>query len=339
MDYIELTQNYKIIVTSKKVDWLVKMTEVRVFDAVSFEGYQRQINPKHCQKIVDYLEGSFHLPGAIICACARYSDDEKLYIVDGQHRVKAFELLKESDPQRYKQISDMEMPVVVMVGVPLEVEIDTFITINKTSKKVDTSLAYVLKSKLSLPQSGDMAMPKAEYVAVESAMLLNSGEVDSYWAGNILFEGVVKLSDCLISLNAFVRVTRVFVNTLSRVGLIDMDWYSQDGVTRTIRKVASIISFIWGVVFQKWPELLSENYGDREIIQGAIGYTAITRAIVRLIKDEEFKDIDAFYDYILNTIMSFGVSYQKWLKTGDYAHYSSEYGYKLVADELVNSVR
>ncbi len=340
MSSIGVAQDYHVILTSKSVDWLVNKTTVRVFDAVSFNGYQRQIDPKHCQKIVNYIKESFHLPSAIICACEKYSDDERLFIVDGQHRVKAFELLREQDPKRYGEIACKEMPVVVMIGVPLEVEIDTFITINKTSKKVDTSLAYVLKSKLSQPQYGDMAMPKSEYVAVESAMLLNNGMVESQWRGNILFEGVVKFSDCYISLNAFVRVTRVLVNVINKLGVINLNWHTEEEVKETIHFVAKLIAFIWDSIFQRWPELYTENHEDREIIQGSIGYTAITRAIVILLREQQdIHNLDDLHCFIKKTVMSFNIGYQKWLRMGDYAHYSSEYGYKIVADELMKSTK
>ena len=138
-----------IIQTRKTVDWLVNHTRVNVFNPMTFEGYQRSIDKKHCAKIVDYLSREFFLPTSIICASRKeYTEDAQLYIVDGQHRVEALRLLREEYPARYKQVKDYELSVIVLEKAEEEVEIDTFITINKTSKKVDTSLAYVLKNRI-----------------------------------------------------------------------------------------------------------------------------------------------------------------------------------------------
>lgn len=51
-----------IIQTKKTVDWLVDHTKVNVFDPMTFQGYQRSIDKKHCDKIVAYLSKEFFLP-------------------------------------------------------------------------------------------------------------------------------------------------------------------------------------------------------------------------------------------------------------------------------------
>ena len=56
----------------------------------------------------------------------------------------------------------------------------------------------------------------------------------------------------------------------------------------------------------------------------------------------EHRDIhnwDVLRSFIKKTVMSFNIGYHKWLRMGDYAHYSSEYGYKIVADELMKSTK
>ena len=149
---INIFQNKELdlLQTKKTVDWLVSNTSVSVFSPINFKGYQRQIDEKHCMKIVEFLKRDFFMPTAIICATDHdFTDTSKLRIVDGQHRVNAFKILKESEPQRYAQIKAYEIPVIVMANVNENIEIDTFITINKTSKKVDTSLALVLKNKMN----------------------------------------------------------------------------------------------------------------------------------------------------------------------------------------------
>lgn len=328
----------QLVLTSKTIDWLVNNTIVSVFNPVAFEGYQRQIDEKHCLKIVSYLKTSSFLPTAIICACdGDYEDDKRLRIVDGQHRVFAFRMLSEQDADRYNVIKNQEIPVVVMVGVEVKTEIQTFITINKTSKKVDTSLAYVLRNKLSSEE--DMVMSRAEYIAVEVAKVLNEEENESLWGGRILYEGNVKRSNCYISLNAFVRATRILVNTLNQTGFISLDWNDrtkEEDVNQITRKTAGLILYIWEMVYQRWPELKEVSFEEKQILQGAIGYTAITRTLVKLIKQENKSAID-LESFISQVILSFNVPYYQWTKKGEFSRYSSESGYKIVSESLMKN--
>jgi len=194
--------------TTKTVDWLTYSTYVSVFDPIKFRGYQREINENHCKKIVKYLENNFYLPTPIICACdGIYNDETPLRIVDGQHRVHAFKQLKEKNNIRYENVKDYEISVIVMENVDEELEIDTFITINKTSKRVDTSLAYVLKNKINFDKkSEDLNIPKLDYLAVELAVKFIE---NNYWENRISFTGPPSNKGPeTISLNAFVKATR-----------------------------------------------------------------------------------------------------------------------------------
>lgn len=77
------------------------------------------------------------MPSAIICACD--NDTQKkinLRIVDGQHRVHAFRQFRELYGDKYNEIKAMQVPVIVLENVDQSTEIETFITINKTSKKL-----------------------------------------------------------------------------------------------------------------------------------------------------------------------------------------------------------
>ena len=326
----------QLVITSKTIDWLVRNTSVSVFNPVAFDGYQRQIDEKHCQNIVNYLKTSCFLPTAIICACdGSYDDSTPLRIVDGQHRVYAFRMLSDQEPIRYDVIKNQEIPVVVMVGVQLNTEIQTFITINKTSKKVDTSLAYVLKNKLSAAE--DMVMSRAEYIAVETAKNLNEDDCDDLWSNRILYEGNVKKSNCYISLNAFVKATRILVNTINKIGYYSLDWNEKtkdEDVQYVATKTTNLIRFIWDVVYQRWPELKDVTFEEKQILQGAIGYTAITRTLVKSIKQEEV-DAEKLKSFISRVILSFNVPYYQWTKKGEFSRFSSESGYRIVSEALM----
>ena len=334
MDYIEAGQEYKLLVTKKPIGWLVDNTMVCVFDPVSFRGYQRQIDRKHCETIVNYLLKDSFLPSAIICSNREPDIQGKLWIVDGQHRVEAFRMLREEHYERFCAIAGSEIPVVIMDDVPIEKEIETFITINKTSKKVDTSLAYVLKNKISM-ENGDMAMPKSEYLSVEVARKIGLEGESKIWAGKILFEGNVKLAEEYISLNAFVRATRILINLMWKKGILSFDWYNREDVETATQIATEMIDFIWTRVQMRWPELFVSQDENRRIIQGSIGYTAITRSLVKLMRDKDIHDKESFMSMTSSIIMSFRVGHDKWMNKGLYSKYSSESGYKIVSDELI----
>lgn len=330
--------DHQLVVTTKTIEWLIHNTSVSVFDPVRFEGYQRQIDENHCSKIVSYLKGASFLPSSIICACDEYTDEMPLRIVDGQHRVHAFKMLAEKESVRYDEIKKIEIPVVVLVGVPIETEIQTFITINKTSKKVDTSLAFVLKNKLSKGDS-DMVMSRAEYIAVEVAQGLNENE-DKLWGNRILYEGNVKKSNCYISLNAFVKASRVFINTLNQIGYVNLNWNQgtkQEDVRQIVELTTDLTLFIWRTVYLRWPELTDSSFEEKQILQGSIGYTAITRMLVKLIKEKGVK-AEELKDFISMKIHSIKVPYTQWTKDGSFSHYSSESGFRIVSETLINSI-
>lgn len=331
-------KDVKLIQVKKSIDWLIDNTVISVFDPVEFKGYQRQIDPRHCEKIVKYLESDFLLPTSIICAVDnKYSDDAKLRIVDGQHRVRAFKDLKDKNIDRYTEIKDYEMSVIVMENANELTEIDTFIRINKTSKKVDTSLAFVLKNKLNNKSSSEnLSIPKSEFMAVELAIKLN--EESKFWNDRILFEGNVKKSYQYISLNAFVKATRSFLYQLNAINYINLTWENQKDIDNCLEKLFVLYEFIWAEIQYKWNELYVGDTKKLEIIQGAIGYTSITRLLGNLIKENIELKVEQLEKYICECIKKINVPSIEWEPSGKFSMYTSESGYSIVAKELKNSM-
>ena len=336
-----LQDDSRIIQTKKTVDWLVNNTSVNVFNPITFEGYQRSIDEKHCEKIVSFLTKNFFLPSSIICASRdEFSNDQTLYIVDGQHRVEAFRILKQKNPTRYEQIKSNELSVIVLECVPEEIEIDTFITINKTSKKVDTSLAYVLKNKINYNRSSeDISISRREYVSVEVAARLNSCE-DEMWQNRISFEGApAKQSSQLISLNAFVKSMRTLLNYFEKCNILDLKWDNSDYLEKCITDVTEITLLIWNEVKNKWPSLFEADLEKRRIVQGSIGFSAINRFIVFNLKNQQSPvSRDCFLIHLKNWFQSIRCPDKKWLPGEEFSSYSSEAGFSLIAQQLIDNM-
>lgn len=338
--------NTTFLHTIKTVEWLVNNTYVSVFDPVKFDGYQREINDAHCEKIVKYLKNNFYLPTPIICSCdEKYTDAIKLRIVDGQHRVRAFKNLMEKDNYRYQQIKNNQISVIIMEQVDIEKEIDTFITINKTSKRVDTSLAYVLKNKLNIEKtSSELTISKLDYIAVELAVLMN--ENNPIWKNRISFTGSPKQNSLeVISLNAFVKATRQLIGQLDKKEIIELKWENKIEIEDCIKTVEKIIDNLWIAVQEKWGDLFKYESSNVKIIQGPIGYSSITRFIANEIKNleiEQLQKIDSIsmMDKMINKwINSIDLFEEVWYQGNKFSKLTSESGYNIIASELKNSMK
>lgn len=328
----------KIIQTKKTVDWMITHTTVNVFNPITFEGYQRSIDDKHCEKIVAYLKSKFFFPTAVICASRnKYSENENLYIVDGQHRIEALKKLKICDLKRYNEIKENELPVIVLEEAEIEVEIETFITINKTAKKVDTSLAYVLKNKLNNDKaSADIGISKREYLAVELAVALNDSK--GMWENKILFEGQPKQTPQLISLNSFVVSMRTFLGALQRHNILIQDWTTSEELEDCIASLCDLVNSIWNQIQYKWPDLFNSDLENRRIIQGSIGFTAINKYLILNLKETTgLKSMNEFSNCAATWIQEIHLSDSVWLPGKQFSRYSSASGHSIVAQELLES--
>jgi len=329
----------KIVQTKKSVDWMTCHTSVNMFNPITFEGYQRSIDEKHCNRIVTYLKEKFFLPTSVICASREKFDEscDHLYIVDGQHRIEALKRLKDADPIRYKEIKNYELPVIVLEEAKEEVEIDTFITINKTSKKVDTSLAFVLKNRINYNRASmDISISKREYLAVELAMAMNTSS--ELWKDKILFEGQPKQTSQLISLNAFVVSMRSFLYSLQQHQIIPQDWRDHSELSGCIKELQHITDSIWLQVRDKWPELFYSNLEKRRIIQGSIGFSSINKFLVQKLKAcSGNMSIKELIDYTGVWIQDIRLTSTVWLPSGSFSKYSSVSGYSIIAQQLLES--
>lgn len=316
------------------IDDLIRLTEVDVFDPRTFKGYQREINEKHVSKIEKYIieeleKGNFLFPSPIICSLR---ENEKMYIVDGQHRVQSFKNIKYKYKALYDRIKDYEVNIITLIKPSIKLEVETFITINKTSKKVDTSLALIAKTLYSDIGEGEISARK-QYILVEIARKLDSSE-DSNFYNNIAWEGTPRASGKLISLNSFVRAYMPIVNYLNKKNLIDLN-----NLTECIDICLEVINTIWNSIENKWPQLFKNNW-ENGIIQGTIGSSAIVKFINSYLKEKSvvINDMQSLLEEINIAIKSINSSYENWLPNGSYARYSSGAGHTIISRILLDSI-
>ena len=344
MEKIKQQNSCDLYIDKKTVDWLVNNTSVRTFDKINFTGYQRKVNINHVNKIVEYIKNNaFFLPTAILCAAdEEYQEKTKLYIVDGQHRVEAFKQIKERYPDKFEEIKKLEVGVIVLDRPEESDEVNTFITINKTSKKVDTSLAYILKNKISRKNenSDSIELSKREFLSVELAILLNKSE-DSIWHNRIILEGnPTNNSFETISLNSFVNSMKSLINHLNKNNLININWNDEQQLNNIIESISDIYMYLWNQIKIKWPNQLESDKINNSVLLGTIGVSSINKYIIMQLKtNSDFGSVENLKIEMKKWIQNLNISSDEWSKGNRFSQFSSASGFNIVAKLLFDSYR
>lgn len=168
-------------------------------------GYQREVSPHRVNRLIkDLSDRRVDLPTAVLLNLRTYKpdvhlverdgkqyfcpDDEKLHVVDGQHRIEALTRLVQMDPDRW---SDFEIPFVCMLGADEREEMEQFYVVNSTAKSVRTDLALdLLKQRAesdvdvmkSLIERGESWKVKAQTLVEELALT-------PVWRNRVRFPG------------------------------------------------------------------------------------------------------------------------------------------------------
>lgn len=332
IDFCQENNNH-LELAAKTVDWLVKNTTINKFEISKngVSGYQREIKQEHVKKIINYIENhEFYFPSSIVCS--RPKDKQgKLFVVDGQHRIAAFRQLQKSNPKRFDEIKNIKIPVTILNNVSIQTETDTFITINKTSRKVDTSLAYILKNQLANNYQ-DKNSPKIDYLAVELAQRINFDEENNLWYNQISFDGEAGANHYFLSLNSFVKAERRIIRKLMLLKLINIDLTDKKQIEKTLGFLIKVFNCIWRNVQKKWPDLFFSNKVYDSIITGPIGFTTINKFIALKIDRKNETDLE---DQIKAVVFGLNIPSSKWLKGSSFSKLSSEAGYSEIVDYLM----
>ncbi|SHK20529.1 DGQHR domain-containing protein [Fibrobacter sp. UWB12] len=336
---------FEIKYTSKPVEWFVSKTIPNTFRFENKEivGYQRKINFKHIDRIVDYIKeswetGLFYFPSCIVCSVPKKNKglpkDKDCFVVDGQHRIAAFKSIYENDPNFYSKIKDFTLPVTILENVDELTEIQTFITINKTSRKVDTSLAMILKNKLA-DLYKNKNTDKIDFLAVELAQIVNDDE-NSIWHNQIAFEGSARENNCLLSLNAFVKAQRRVIRKLSKLGIIDLDALDNDNTENFVNLIREFFNTTWACIKERWPKAFRSENIYNTIIAGPIGFSSLNMYIAYQLGDSPI-DKNTALEKICSSVASIKLPANVWIRGGEFSKFSSESGYAEIATQLVEN--
>jgi DGQHR domain-containing protein len=129
---------------------LFSLVDINRRDPDKKKGYQRTLSLARVNSVVKYIKSKKPMPLSILVSFddASLSDDGTIlivpdrknagWVIDGQHRLSG----------AYESKQKLDLPVVAFLRLPVEKQVEQFVTINREAKGVPTSLYYDLLPQL-----------------------------------------------------------------------------------------------------------------------------------------------------------------------------------------------
>jgi DGQHR domain-containing protein len=171
-------------------------------------GYQRELSVERINRLADDLKKKkVDIPTAVLLNLRRFKRElhlveregqkyfrpsgEKLYVVDGQHRIEALNKLNNEDPARW---SSFKLAFVCMLGADELEEMWQFYVVNSTAKSVRTDLALdLLKQQAESDQVVmESLVERGESWKVQAQTIAERLAQKPTWRGVIRFPGEQK---------------------------------------------------------------------------------------------------------------------------------------------------
>ncbi|MCY3919721.1 MAG: DGQHR domain-containing protein [Chloroflexi bacterium] len=169
-------------------------------------GYQREPSKTRVNRLKQDLDKKrVDLPTAVLLNLRAFNPDshlvrkngseylslragDRLYVVDGQHRIEALTDLYEDDPDRW---AGFELPFVCLLGAHEGDEMEQFYVVNSTAKSVRTDLALdLLKQRAEAdPTVRDSLMERGESWKVDAQTIVERLALTPAWSDRVRFPG------------------------------------------------------------------------------------------------------------------------------------------------------
>ncbi len=194
---------------------LVQLHEIPRRDTRTKTGYQREVaTPRVNRLVADLKNGRVDLPTAVLLNLREFEsrkhlvevegqlslrlDGERLYVVDGQHRIESLAKLVDEDPARW---SGFTIAFVCMLGANEQQEMEQFYVVNSTAKSVRTDLALDLLKQLADndPRRMEMLIERNEDWKVTAQTLVEELQNTPPWRHRLRFPGQPKAETTISS--------------------------------------------------------------------------------------------------------------------------------------------
>lgn len=327
------------------------------YDSVKETGYQRPPVESHYKKIARYLadaDAGRILPMSIIAAATlrdiSYNGNEltvegRLRIVDGQHRIKAIEYLREEKNPRYKNkykelANAYEFPVILLITNEIDsaLEMDTFININSKGRRVSINLAKELrekKMKVDLEKHEiDLTKEAYENLATQVVKLL-AHDAASMWYGRIQMGDELGLQKP-VSIGTFARSLKRITTRVADLVVTGKRVISEEEAKRTAAITKSAVEQLWTAVLARWPKCFEEP--KEYNLQRGLGVSVIHRLFESCIKEVPLSNPQEILTEAQRIFESYlgktDVEAEEWEVGGTFTGFSSEQGYGIIMNIL-----
>lgn len=364
--YIKLDQDGIVMYLLKLgVENLINNSIIERYDSSDDTGYQRQPIPGHYKKIAKYFmeTNKAILPTAILAAISPEHVKEvdsnildlkdKIRIVDGQHRIKGLEALKDgyttNSMERYISLKEnYEFPIILMsippdgdLGVSI-LEVNAFININNKGKKVNTNLAKELIEQSHRRRH----INEKEYVSFNDELVSTtatriirdlSDTYESLWYQNIILGDDVD-NKKPISINAFSKAIKPIVYQCLR-GTQTQDIISANTLDLEENIILHFIDTAWNIVIEKWPECFTKEkkYNNSYNICKGIGVFPIYGLLSEFL-EKNLIDKTASLKQFRECIFASRVVSSDWLVGGRFTGLTSGQAIKQVIRVIKNEI-
>jgi DGQHR domain-containing protein len=258
---------------------LVQRFEIPYRDHARKTGYQREASTTRINQLMrDLTERRADLPTALLLNIREFHDqnlekythcsvlnidDERMYVVDGQHRVLALRRLIAADPNRWEAFL---VPFVCMLGATWREEMEQFYIVNSTAKSVRTDLALDLLKQRAESDQGTMhsLIERGQAWKVRGETLAEALAKTPLWLGRIRFPGDPVAQTTIASSG--------FVSSLKRLlGTPFFGAMSQDNQ-------AKLLAAYWQGIAKCLPEVFENP--NSFALQKSIGTTVLHNVLV-----------------------------------------------------------
>ncbi len=355
---ISIEQGYhRMYIFKLSTEELLSNYTISSYDSVKETGYQRPPVEAHYKKIARYLADTNSeqiLPMSIIAAATQkdisyqgnvLTINGRLRIVDGQHRIKAIEFLRDTKYVRYKDkykelIRHYEFPVILLISKEIDsaLEMDTFININSKGKRVSINLAKELREKKMQADLGkhEVELNKDSYenLATQAVKLL-AHDTDSMWYDRIQMGDQLGLQKP-VSIGTFARSLIKFTAKVANLVVVGNTVISGKEATKTAELTKAAVEKIWKTVQKRWPECFDEPK-QYNLLRG-LGVSVVHRLFESCMRERAFSDPEemledaqqTFEEYLKKT----EVETEEWIVGGTFTGFSSEQGYGIIVNIL-----
>jgi len=346
--------------------WLSRHTKIDQWkpesesEELAKQGYQRVLTDSHVADISRYLRGALQrsspteslpvLPTSILLSCREplnftplpndgasapvwarpgkleIGPDTQLWIVDGQHRLAGIKhAIEQATPDVQALLGDYHLPVTVMVCQNKIDEMLHFVTINGEAKSVRTDLAQRLLDTIRQSDPGLIGDEKARRAVTgrsEAISLVKYLETrpDQRWFGRIAKPNERRTGEKVAS---------------------------EGQLSKSLRHICKAKPIAWGrdelqtFVVDFWSaiaELIPQAFAQpaEYVIQKGPGFGSLHHLLPKLTL--EYTD-RAGLKALLENVEPYFTDAEYWLKGGEASQYSSEGGYKVLAELIEEAIK